>query len=345
MGKLGGGELNVSSDIDLIFVYPDEGETAGPRPIANREFFDRLGQRVIAALHDVTPSGYVFRVDMRLRPYGESGPLTTTFAGLEAYLVTQGRAWERYAWLKARALTGDRRERTRCARDALRVSQVPGLRRLRRPARRASPDPRTGLAARLHRQREARRRRHPRDRIHRAGAADRARRPRARAARQGHAARADRARRRAACCRSPRSSRCATPTFSCAASSIACSIATTSRRTRFPANAEERALLAASMGLRGAARIRRGARPPSCAGQRAVRARLRRSWAHRRGRRSATVHRDLGGAAGVGHGARTTALGRGFADPGRAAGHARARSRAAAATCNCRHCRGSASTR
>jgi glutamate-ammonia-ligase adenylyltransferase len=108
MGKLGGGELNVSSDIDLIFVYPDEGDTAGPRRIANREFFDRLGQRVIAALHDVTPDGYVFRVDMRLRPYGESGPLTTTFNGLEAYLETQGRAWERYAWLKARALTGDR---------------------------------------------------------------------------------------------------------------------------------------------------------------------------------------------------------------------------------------------
>ena len=106
MGKLGGGELNVSSDIDLIFVYPDEGETAGPRRIANREFFDRLGQRVIATLHDVTPQGYVFRVDMRLRPYGESGPLTATFAGLESYLVTQGRAWERYAWLKARALTG-----------------------------------------------------------------------------------------------------------------------------------------------------------------------------------------------------------------------------------------------
>jgi glutamate-ammonia-ligase adenylyltransferase len=108
MGKLGGGELNVSSDIDLIFVYPDEGETTGPRGIANREFFDRLGQRVIAAVNDATPDGYVFRVDMRLRPYGDSGPLTTTFIGLETYLVTQGRAWERYAWLKARALTGSR---------------------------------------------------------------------------------------------------------------------------------------------------------------------------------------------------------------------------------------------
>jgi glutamate-ammonia-ligase adenylyltransferase len=108
MGKLGGGELNVSSDVDLVFVYPEEGETTGPRRIANREFFDLLGRRVIAALHDVTEDGYVFRVDMRLRPYGDSGPLTSSFAALEQYLITQGRAWERYAWLKARALTGKR---------------------------------------------------------------------------------------------------------------------------------------------------------------------------------------------------------------------------------------------
>ena len=110
MGKLGGGELNVSSDIDLVFVYPEEGDTAGPRRISNREYFDRLGRLVIGTLNDVTDDGFVFRVDMRLRPYGESGPLTTSFAGLESYLVTQGRAWERYAWLKARALTGDRRD-------------------------------------------------------------------------------------------------------------------------------------------------------------------------------------------------------------------------------------------
>jgi glutamate-ammonia-ligase adenylyltransferase len=108
MGKLGGGELNVSSDIDLVFVYPEEGETAGPRVIANREYFDRLGRRIVTALNDVTAQGYVFRVDMRLRPYGQSGPLTTSFAGLEHYLVTQGRAWERYAWLKARAISGER---------------------------------------------------------------------------------------------------------------------------------------------------------------------------------------------------------------------------------------------
>ncbi len=105
MGKLGGGELNVSSDIDLVFAYADEGETRGTRRISNREFFDRLGRQVIATLNEVTADGFVFRVDMRLRPYGASGPLTTSFVGLEQYLVTQGRAWERYAWLKARPVT------------------------------------------------------------------------------------------------------------------------------------------------------------------------------------------------------------------------------------------------
>ncbi|MDQ2916509.1 MAG: bifunctional [glutamate--ammonia ligase]-adenylyl-L-tyrosine phosphorylase/[glutamate--ammonia-ligase] adenylyltransferase [Pseudomonadota bacterium] len=107
MGKLGGRELNVSSDVDLVFVYPEEGETAGPTRISNREFFDRLGQRIVAALGRVDADGYVFRVDTRLRPYGASGPLTVSFGALEQYLVTQGRTWERYAWLKARALTGE----------------------------------------------------------------------------------------------------------------------------------------------------------------------------------------------------------------------------------------------
>jgi [glutamine synthetase] adenylyltransferase / [glutamine synthetase]-adenylyl-L-tyrosine phosphorylase len=108
MGKLGGGELNVSSDVDLVFVYPEDGATAGPKPLANQEFFDRLGRRLIASLADVTADGFVFRVDMRLRPYGDSGPLASSFPALEQYLVTQGRTWERYAWLKARSLTGDR---------------------------------------------------------------------------------------------------------------------------------------------------------------------------------------------------------------------------------------------
>ncbi|HET9339598.1 MAG TPA: bifunctional [glutamate--ammonia ligase]-adenylyl-L-tyrosine phosphorylase/[glutamate--ammonia-ligase] adenylyltransferase [Casimicrobiaceae bacterium] len=106
MGKLGGAELNVSSDVDLVYLFPEDGETAGPRSIANREFFDRLGRRVSVALSDATEDGFVFRVDLRLRPYGESGPVTLPFSALETYLVTQGRAWERYAWLKARALTG-----------------------------------------------------------------------------------------------------------------------------------------------------------------------------------------------------------------------------------------------
>jgi len=108
MGKLGGAELNVSSDIDLIFVYPEEGETQGPRSISNHEYHTLLGRRLIAALSEITADGYVFRVDMRLRPYGDSGPLVTSFDALENYFITQGREWERYAWIKARALTGDR---------------------------------------------------------------------------------------------------------------------------------------------------------------------------------------------------------------------------------------------
>jgi glutamate-ammonia-ligase adenylyltransferase len=108
MGKLGGEELNVSSDVDLVLVYPEDGITDGARPVENGEFFERLGRRVIATLDKRTDDGYVFRVDMRLRPYGESGALVASFARLEQYLVTQGRAWERYAWLKARPVTGGR---------------------------------------------------------------------------------------------------------------------------------------------------------------------------------------------------------------------------------------------
>ncbi len=102
MGKLGGGELNVSSDIDLIFLYAENGETDGSRRLGNHEFFTRLARRLISMVNEATSDGYVFRVDMRLRPYGESGPLVMSFAGLEEYLVSQGREWERYAWIKAR---------------------------------------------------------------------------------------------------------------------------------------------------------------------------------------------------------------------------------------------------
>ncbi len=105
MGKLGGHELNVSSDIDLIFVYPEDGNSTGTRALSNQEFFSKLGRRLINLINEATEDGYVFRVDMRLRPYGESGPLAMSFAALEEYLVEQGREWERYAWIKARVIS------------------------------------------------------------------------------------------------------------------------------------------------------------------------------------------------------------------------------------------------
>jgi glutamate-ammonia-ligase adenylyltransferase len=108
MGKLGGRELNVSSDIDLIFLYPEEGETEGRQPLSHHEFFIRLGKQLINALGQNTNEGYVFRVDMRLRPWGEAGPLAMSYAMLEQYLMAQGRAWERYAWIKARPVSGNR---------------------------------------------------------------------------------------------------------------------------------------------------------------------------------------------------------------------------------------------
>jgi glutamate-ammonia-ligase adenylyltransferase len=97
MGKLGGRELNVSSDIDLVFAYPSGADAEG---------MERAGRKLIALLSEVTGDGFAFRVDMRLRPYGESGPLASSFDALEAYFVAQGREWERYAWIKARALSG-----------------------------------------------------------------------------------------------------------------------------------------------------------------------------------------------------------------------------------------------
>lgn len=110
MGKQGGGELNVSSDIDLIFVYPEDGDTVasepGQRALSNHEFFGRLGKKLIAALSEVIEDGFVFRVDMALRPNGASGPLVASLNMVENYLIVQGREWERYAWVKARAVTG-----------------------------------------------------------------------------------------------------------------------------------------------------------------------------------------------------------------------------------------------
>jgi glutamate-ammonia-ligase adenylyltransferase len=106
MGKLGGGELNFSSDIDLIFVFPDKGTTSGARCIENEDFFTRLGRLLIRLLGERTAEGLVFRVDMRLRPFGDSGPLAVNGGFLHDYLQTHGRDWERYAWIKARAITG-----------------------------------------------------------------------------------------------------------------------------------------------------------------------------------------------------------------------------------------------
>ncbi|MGS2724751.1 bifunctional [glutamate--ammonia ligase]-adenylyl-L-tyrosine phosphorylase/[glutamate--ammonia-ligase] adenylyltransferase [Porticoccus sp. GXU_MW_L64] len=112
MGKLGAGELNVSSDIDLIFAYPENGDTdtseaSSKRSRSNQEFFERLGRQLIQLLDSRTADGFVFRVDMRLRPYGGSGPLVGSFAAMEQYYQTQGRDWERFAMIKGRPVAGD----------------------------------------------------------------------------------------------------------------------------------------------------------------------------------------------------------------------------------------------
>jgi glutamate-ammonia-ligase adenylyltransferase len=106
MGKLGGHELNFSSDIDLIFCYAEDGQTHGGRSTSIHEFFVRQAQKLIRVLNEVSADGFVFRVDARLRPHGESGPLVISFAGMEQYYQSQGRDWERYAMVKARAVAG-----------------------------------------------------------------------------------------------------------------------------------------------------------------------------------------------------------------------------------------------
>ncbi|MGB3288491.1 MAG: bifunctional [glutamate--ammonia ligase]-adenylyl-L-tyrosine phosphorylase/[glutamate--ammonia-ligase] adenylyltransferase, partial [Burkholderiaceae bacterium] len=104
MGKLGGKELNVSSDIDLIMLYGEEGETTGRRKISHHEFYGRTTQRMMPILSEIDQYGQVFRTDLRLRPDGDSGPLAWSLEALENYLVAQGREWERYAWLKGRSI-------------------------------------------------------------------------------------------------------------------------------------------------------------------------------------------------------------------------------------------------
>lgn len=110
MGKLGGQELNFSSDVDLVFLYTDNGTTDGARQIENEAYFRRVGQQVIKYLGDMTADGFVYRVDMRLRPFGNSGSLALSLDGMENYLFTQGRDWERYAWIKSRVICGTSEE-------------------------------------------------------------------------------------------------------------------------------------------------------------------------------------------------------------------------------------------
>ena len=135
MGKLGGGELNFSSDVDLVFLFPEARRDRRRRPARERGILHaRRGSLVIRLLDARTDDGFVFRVDMRLRPFGDSGPLVASFAAFEDYLQRHGRDWERYAWVKARALTGAARfaaARTTNVVAAVRLPPLPRLRRVR----------------------------------------------------------------------------------------------------------------------------------------------------------------------------------------------------------------------
>ena len=178
MGKLGGREPNVSSDIDLIFVHEDDGETTGGArsPLSTQEYFTRLGRRLIGVLSEVTADGYVFRVDMRLRPNGDSGPLVCSPACSRSISTCRGASGS--AMRGSRAARVGRRQRrgatagvaTRVARQAVRVPPLPRLRRDRRDPLAAPADPAGSRAprvdaARQGRRHQARARRDPRDRI------------------------------------------------------------------------------------------------------------------------------------------------------------------------------------
>jgi [glutamine synthetase] adenylyltransferase / [glutamine synthetase]-adenylyl-L-tyrosine phosphorylase len=107
LGKLGGGELNFSSDVDLVYAFGERGESDGARSLDAETYFTRLGQRLAQLLSDITAEGFAYRVDLRLRPYGQSGRLAISTAAMEHYFQTEGRDWERYAWVKARTVAGD----------------------------------------------------------------------------------------------------------------------------------------------------------------------------------------------------------------------------------------------
>ncbi|MCB1844997.1 MAG: bifunctional glutamine synthetase adenylyltransferase/deadenyltransferase, partial [Halioglobus sp.] len=104
MGKLGGRELNFSSDVDIIFLYPRDGDSDGARSLSAQEYFTRLSRRIVSLLETPTADGFVYRVDTRLRPFGDSGPPVVSFAALESYLLNHGRSWERYAYIKSRVI-------------------------------------------------------------------------------------------------------------------------------------------------------------------------------------------------------------------------------------------------
>jgi len=108
LGKLGGGELNFSSDIDLVFAYADGGTSDGERALDADAYYARIGQAFVALIAERNADGYVYRVDLRLRPFGTSGRTALSFAAMEQYYQREGRDWERYAWIKARAVGGDR---------------------------------------------------------------------------------------------------------------------------------------------------------------------------------------------------------------------------------------------
>ena len=111
MGKMGGGELNFSSDIDLIFVFPEDGETTGRSKTSHGEFYTAVIRKLVKVLDEVTVDGFVYRVDTRLRPFGQSGPAAMSFSGIEQYYQLHGREWERYAMIKARLITGRQQDR------------------------------------------------------------------------------------------------------------------------------------------------------------------------------------------------------------------------------------------
>src|SRR5690348_17753152 len=107
LGKLGGGELNFSSDVDLILAFPEAGETDGARALDNAEFLARVAREFVRLLGESSENGIAARVDLRLRPFGEAGPVAVSFAAMEQYYQREGRDWERYAWIKARPVAGD----------------------------------------------------------------------------------------------------------------------------------------------------------------------------------------------------------------------------------------------